>query len=821
MARLSPKEEIEKLRSLICHHDRKYYAENRPEISDAEYDRLLRDLKGLEASHPQWITPDSPTQRVGERPLDGFRQVRHGVQMLSMENTYSPDEIRAFDERVRKHLSKENIEYAVELKVDGVSISLLYEEGRLIRGATRGDGSLGDDVTANLKTIRSIPLSLEGKHLPKRMEIRGEVFMSREHFKKLNQEKEKEGEELFANPRNAAAGSLKLLDPKLTATRKLEIFCHGAGWVEGRSFKTQEELLEVFHQWGLRINPHRFVTRSMDDLIEYCNTWDEKRKSLSYSIDGMVIKVNSLEDQKRLGETSKSPRWMIAYKFPAERAKTKLLDIKVQVGRTGAITPVAILEPVFLAGTTVSRATLHNEEEIARRDIRIGDQVWIEKAGEIIPQVVGPLKEKRTGKEKKFVMPRRCPECGGPTRRNEEEVAVRCENIRCPAQVKERVIHFASRRALDIEGMGEALVNQLVEEGLVHDYGDLYSLTFEKLMTLERMGEKSVRNVLSAIEKSRSSSLNRLVYALGIRHVGLHAAQLLADAFHSISEIKKKRIEELSKIPEIGTVMAASIYQFFESAEAEKVLLKLEKGGVRMKETPSAKRKLAGKTFVLTGALSTYTRNEAYEAIQKQGGRVSESVSEKTHFVVVGENPGSKLAKAKQLNIPLLTEGEFKRLVSLVLLVPVLIFTAGCGTLRKKFTRPPKAKPPAPVQVFYAEEHYPTVPHREAYQQAYYLWKSWHEEALSFLRINQKRSLHAMRYALEQLEVMKLHLSDRGTSRLTGSIRRMDEIIRRLDKRQLWDRERDQVRMALEGELRRIGRDFNLKQIQKEILTDP
>ena len=816
----SPKEEIEKLKSLIRHHDRKYYTENHPEISDAEYDRLMRSLRDLEEAYPQWETPDSPTQRVGGEPVEGFEPVRHGKRMLSMDNTYSAEEIRAFDERVRKNLRKEAIEYIVELKVDGVSISLLYEQGRLIRGATRGDGFVGDNVTANLKTIRTIPLALEGQHFPRRMEVHGEVFMSRDNFKRINEGKPEE--EAFVNPRNAASGSLKLLDPRITAKRRLEVFCHGAGLIEGRSFKTQEELLTTFDRWGLRVNPHRFVAHSTKELIAYCDEWEEKRKSLPYGIDGMVIKVNLLEDQERLGETTKSPRWMIAYKFPAERVVTKLLDIQVQVGRTGAITPVAILKPVFLAGSTVSRASLHNEEEIERRDIRIGDQVWIEKAGEIIPQVVGPLKEKRKGKERKFLMPKRCPACGGPTQKSDDEVAVRCENIRCPAQIKERIIHFASRNAMDIEGMGEAMVEQLLTKGLVRDDGDLYALAFEQLLLLERMGEKSARNLLEAIEKSKTQSLNRLLYALGIRHVGFHAASVLADAFHSVEEIRKQGIEALSKIPEIGTVMAESIYEFFRSPEAQKVLSKFEKAGVRMKgERQTAKGKLQGKTFVLTGSLSTCTRSEAFELIQRRGGRISDSVSQKTDYVVVGGNPGSKLDKAKKLRIPMLTEAEFKRLVSLIVLVPLIFFSTGCATLKRKFTRPSKTQVSTPAQVFYGEEAYKSPPRRQAYHDAYFLWKSWHEDALSYLFINQKRSLRSLRRSLEQLELMKSHLTQGAAGRMSEPIQKLEKVEKRLEGEKLGSEEKERVKEILENELRRIARAFNSKAVDKEILADP
>ena len=819
---VNPKEKIEKLKAQIRRHDRKYYVEDQPEISDTEYDRLARHLKELEEKHPQWITPDSPTQRLGGKPVPGFPSVRHGVPMLSMDNTYSPEELRAFDERVRKNLGVDTVEYAVELKVDGVSISLLYEKGIFLRGATRGDGAVGDDITANLKTIRSIPLTLEGEKFPARIEVRGEIYMKQEHFERLNRKKEKEGEELFMNPRNAASGSLKLLDPRVTAARGLDIFCHGAGWVEGKHFKTQDELLNAFQKWGLRVNPNRFYTRSFEELIRYCGSWDGKRKTLPYGIDGMVIKVNDLAAQARLGVTSKNPRWMIAYKFPAERAETKLLEIEVQVGRTGAMTPVAILEPVFLAGTTVSRASLHNEEEIERRDIRIGDQVWIEKAGEIIPQVVAPLPEKRNGKERKFVMPKQCPVCGGPIGKEAEEVVARCANIRCPAQIKERMIHFASRRAMDIEGMGEVLVGQIVDKKWAEDYGSLYSLSFEKLISLERMGEKSARNLLEAIEKSKTQSLSRLIYAFGIRHVGLHAAWVLAEAFHSVAKLKEAAIEELSEIHEIGPVMAQSISDFFRSAQTRKVLAKLEKSGVRMSEKGEATTgKFSGKTFVLTGTLSGFTRDEAYEAIQKQGGQVSESVGQKTDFVVIGENPGSKLGKAKTLRVKLLNESEFKRLISMAVLLPLICFAAGCGTLRKKFVRPSKTKKGIPAQALYEEKEYHPPPHASAYEEAYFLWSAWHQEAFSALASNQKRSRVSLAYAIEQLGVMESHLAAEASGRLDKHLHSLEEIERHLQNQRLEVQERDQLRAALEREWREIAAAFDKKGIQKEILADP
>jgi len=818
---LKPKQEIEHLKKLIRHHDQKYYVESHPEVSDQEYDRLLKSLEALEERYPEYKTPDSPTQRVGGKSLEAFQSVRHGKRMLSIENTYSSDEARAFDERVKRILGKEDVAYLAELKVDGVSISLLYEGGQLKRGATRGDGDVGDNITENLRTLRTIPLSLEGKNLPKRIEVHGEVFMRRDHFERLNREKEKKGEDPFVNPRNAASGSLKLLDSRITANRGLEVFCHGMGLVKGRPFLTQASLLEGFEKWGLRVNPHRFQTSSIEKVIAYCDSWESKRKTLPYDIDGMVIKVDSLVDQERLGETSKNPRWMIAYKFQAEKAKTKILNIKVQVGRTGAITPVAILEPVFLAGSTVSRATLHNEEEITRRDIRIGDQVWVEKAGEIIPQVISAIKEKRTGKEKKFLMPKRCPECNGPTKKIGDEVAIRCENLRCPAQLKEKVRHFASRQAMDIEGLGEAIVDQLVDRKLVLDYGDLYGLTLKQIATLERMGEKSAQNLLDAIQKSKSRGLHRLLFALGIRHVGVHAASLLAEAFQDLDELKRKHVEELAQLPEIGEVMARSIVAFFKNDEAQKVLMKLEKAGVRMKETSSAtQKKLRGKTFVLTGSLANYTRTEALEAVQRLGGKVSESVGQKTDYVVVGENPGSKLEKAKRLKVRTLTETEFKRLISLILLVPCFFLFTGCATVKRKFVRPSKKKAETPTQVFYADESYQPIAHRDAYEQAYVLWKAWHEEAISSIDSNQKRSHHALNYSLEQLEVMQSHLAQGHSEELSPLLQDLRKAQNYFEMKRLDSWDKDRVRRILSEVFRRIVRDYNIDEVQEKILHD-
>ncbi|MBU1147267.1 MAG: NAD-dependent DNA ligase LigA, partial [Candidatus Omnitrophica bacterium] len=535
-------QEIKKLRQIIDHHDRRYYVENKPEVSDQEYDRLMKELEKLEKAHPELVTPDSPTQRVSGEILEGFETVEHRETMLSMDNTYSADEIREFDKRVKKNLEVDKLDYVVELKIDGVSVSLLYEKGRFVQGATRGDGFKGDAITVNLKTIRSLPLTLgnfvscpKGQLTklprPELFEARGEVYMPRKSFERINKEKEKLDEDLFANPRNAAAGSLKLLDSSMVAKRHLSMWIYGVGYVEGAGFETQSEALSFLKEAGFSTNPYIKKCHTIEEVISYCDSWEKKKDSLDYDIDGMVIKVDSFLYQKALGQTSKSPRWMIAYKFPAERKETVLKDIVVQVGRTGTLTPVAMLKPVELSGSTVSRATLHNQDEIMRKDIRIGDHVIIEKAGEIIPQVVEAIKKKRTGREKKFSMPKKCPACSSKVESVEGEVALRCENLSCPAQLKERVKHFASRQAMDIEGMGEAIVNQLVDKKLIEDYGDIYSLKLDKVADLERMADKSASNLMNAIEKSKSNELNCLVFGLGIRHVGVRAAWILASRF--------------------------------------------------------------------------------------------------------------------------------------------------------------------------------------------------------------------------------------------------------------------------------------------------
>ncbi|MFH0771298.1 MAG: NAD-dependent DNA ligase LigA [Candidatus Omnitrophota bacterium] len=662
------KEKIEKLREEIRFHDRLYYVENKPKISDQSYDLLLKKLQKLEEERPEFITPDSPTQRVAGAAVGGFVVVEHKVQMLSMDNTYNHKELREFDERVKKNLGGGIYEYIAELKIDGISVSLTYDNGIFVRGATRGDGLKGDDVSANLKTIMSIPLKLsapKARELPKYMEVRGEVYMKHESFAKINKEKEEAGEELFANPRNAAAGSLKILDPGIVARRGLDIFAHGIGYSEGALFESQLELLEELKELGFRVNPNYKRCFDIEEVLRYCDSWKEKRHSLNYDIDGMVVKVSSFAQQNKLGRTAKSPRWMIAYKFPAERVETKVLDIKVGVGRTGVLTPVASLRPVLVAGTTVSHASLHNIDEIRRKDVRIGDTVIIEKAGEIIPQIVEVVKSKRDGKEKKFTMPDKCPVCGACAKRETGEVAVRCENVFCPAQIKESLIHFASRAAMDIEGMGEAMVEQLVDKKLVRDYGDMYYLRFEDIRSLERMGDKSARNLIEGIEKSKNNRLNRLIFALGIRHVGEHIADVLAKRFFSIDKLAEQTFEALTEIFEIGPAVARSTYSFFHNDTSKKVLQKLKKSGLRFEEKPlaSSAARFAGKTFVFTGELEFCSRDEAEQSIRDLGGSASSSVGKKTDFVVAGNSPGSKYEKAKKLGVKIIDENEFKKIL--------------------------------------------------------------------------------------------------------------------------------------------------------------
>jgi len=656
--------ELDRLRREIKRHNQKYYQQAHPEITDQAYDRLMKELQRLETAHPELVTSDSPTQRLGEEPHEGFKKVSHQQVMLSMNNTYNHDELRAFDKRVKKNLPEQEIEYLVELKVDGVSVSFLYEKGKFTRGATRGDGKTGDDITINLKTISSIPLELGVKKAPDSIEVRGEVYMPKKEFGLLNKEKENKGEELFANPRNAAAGSLKLLDARIAKKRKLNIICHSIGVLKGENFNTHQEVLEFYKKALLPVSEHSRLCPDIEAVIKYCDKWQDKTEELPYAVDGMVVKVNSRSQEEKLGATSKSPRWMIAYKFPAEQKVTKLNDIIVQVGRTGTLTPVAILEPVFIAGSTVSRATLHNQDEIKRKDIRIGDEVLIEKAGEIIPAVIEAIKSKRTGKEKVFKMPDKCPICNSGVVQEEGEVAVKCASISCPAQVKERIRHFASRGALDIEGLGTALVDQLVEENLIKDYSDLYYLKKENLLSLERMADKSADNLISAIEKSKKVDLSRLVFALGIGQVGRYSAQLLANYFKSIDRLVKAEEADLERIEQIGPIVAHSIAQFFKRPENRKVIDKLRRAGLEFSaRTQAGFGKLKNKKIIVTGTLENYTREEVYRLFVEQGGEVSGSISKSTTYCLVGSNPGSKHDKAKKLGIKIINEDDFKRII--------------------------------------------------------------------------------------------------------------------------------------------------------------
>jgi DNA ligase (NAD+) len=659
----------------IRKHDHRYYVEASPVISDPEYDRLYHDLLDLEKQFPELTTPDSPSQRVGGEPLGEFASVRHAVPMMSLDNTYSAEEVREFVARIERLLPGEKLEWVVEPKMDGLAISLRYENGVLAVGATRGDGTTGDDITANLRTIRSIPLKLS---LPGVIEVRGEVFMTKAGFKRLNAEREAAGEEPFVNPRNSAAGSLKQLDPRLVAKRPLDMVIYGVGEVSGiphSAFHTpqsQVELLAALKSLGFKTPEKTWLCNSADGLMEAIAALDKIRHDFAYETDGAVIKLNSFAQRERCGVTSKAPRWAMAYKYAAEQAQTKLKAITVQVGRTGALTPVAELEPVFVGGSTVSRATLHNEEELRRKDIRVGDTVVIEKAGEVIPAVVRVVTGKRTGSEKVFHFPKTCPECGSKISREsfsgEEMVVWRCVNPDCPAKVRGRLGHWCSRGAMDIEGGGEVLVEQLVKSGLVRDAADLYSLKLDEVAALERMGEKSAKNFLDGVAASKSRDLWRLIFGLGILHVGAGVAKALARAFPSLDDIAAAGREKLNEVEDVGEVIAASVAQWFSEPENRKLIERLRKAGLTFQSSthsPAAKPgPFAGKTFVLTGTLPTMTREQAAAKIESLGGKVSSSVSKKTDYVLAGAEAGSKLDKAQQLGVKILNEAEFLKMCS-------------------------------------------------------------------------------------------------------------------------------------------------------------
>jgi len=654
---------IAELVKLLNRYNYMYYVENNPVITDYEYDRLYRELQELEKRFPQYAAEDSPTRRVGGEPLKQFPAVEHEIPMLSIDNTYSREELFEFDGRVKKFagISRE-VEYAIELKYDGVAVSLSYENGRFVRGVTRGDGWKGDDITENLKTVKVLPLLIPYK---KPVEARGEVYMRKDDFARINAEKENRAEPLFANPRNAAAGSLKLLDPGIVAERRLQLFIYQG--FAGNGCAAHMEMLDFLKETGFPVNPHRKLAKNIGEAVEYCNRWQDRRAQLPYNIDGMVIKVNSFALQDKLGITSKSPRWAVAYKFPAQQVETILKEVIVQVGRTGTLTPVAVLEPVEVSGSTVSRATLHNFDEIARLGVKTGDRVFIEKGGEVIPKIVKPVPEKRTGDEKDIPLPSECPVCHSRVVKDEEGVAIRCPNVRCPAQVKERIIHFASRDAMDIEGLGEKWADVFVEKGLLSDYGDIYEkLSYEKLLDMERMAEKSAGNLMEAINRSKDRPFASLIFALGIKHIGINASEIIAERFNSLDELAGADAETLSEIPEIGPVMAQSIVDFFANAENASVIAKLKKAGVKTERTEKAaerSNKLAGMTFVITGTLAGYTRESATSMIKNAGGKVTGSVSSATDYLVCGGDPGSKLEKAKELNIKIINEKEFNSLL--------------------------------------------------------------------------------------------------------------------------------------------------------------
>ncbi len=663
--------EIEKLRNEIRRHEDLYYIKDSPEISDLEFDQLLEKLQKLELAHPQLITPDSPTQRVGGRPAEGFPEVVHRLPMLSLENSYNIDELRAFDERCRKLAEGRALDYVAELKIDGLSLSLHYEGNMLTRGVTRGDGRIGEEVTQNARTIRSIPLRLraEAKRITGVIEVRGEAFIPLDVFQKTNAEREAQGEPRFANPRNAAAGAIRQLDSKLVAKRKLDMFAYDL-LVDGRkAFGTHWDSLNWLESAGFRVNSRRKLCRSINEVIDFANEQEKHRDDLGYEIDGLVVKVNSTALQDDFGSTQKAPRWAIAYKYPARQASTKVLSIVVQVGRTGALTPVANLEPVFLAGTTVSRATLHNEDEIERLGLMVGDWVMIEKSGEIIPKVLSVIKTKRTGKEVPFLPPALCPACGSEIVRAEGEVVARCVATDiCPAQLVGRLLHFASRRAMRIEGLGDVLAIQLDEAKLVKDVSDLYSLTLEQVCSLPRMAKKSATNLLDQIEASKRRELANLVYALGIRHVGERTAGILAKHFGSLAALEQATVTELDDIPEIGLTVAQSVRTWFDDEANRKLCDRLRAAGVRTEiektHSESLDERFAGKQFVLTGKMDSYTRDEARALIESRGGRVNSSVSKKTDYVIAGEEAGSKLDKANELGVTVVDEAGFKKLLA-------------------------------------------------------------------------------------------------------------------------------------------------------------
>lgn len=656
------RERIDDLRRQLDYHNYRYYVLDDPIVSDAEYDRLMRELEDLEEQYPEFLTPNSPSQRVGAKPLEEFSTVTHTLPMLSLQNAMDADEVIDFDKRVKKLLGVTDVDYVMEVKIDGLAVELVYINGEFTIGSTRGDGLTGEDITQNLRTIKTIPMRLLREHdlpIPDRLEVRGEVYMGKKEFEELNRTRALAGEPLFANPRNAGAGSVRQLDPKITAGRKLNIFCYAPGQIIGVTLTTHLHFLEYLKKWGFRVNPYTKLCRNLDDLMAHYTYLRGMREALPYEIDGTVIKVNRFDYQAALGTVSRSPRWAIAFKFEAHEETTVIEDILVGVGRTGALTPVAVLRPVMVSGVEVKRATLHNEDEIRRKDIMIGDTVIVSRAGDVIPEVVKVIKEKRTGAEKPFVMPDRCPVCGEEVTRPPGEAIRRCVNINCPAQIKGSIEHFASKRAMDIEGLGEKLVEQLVDKGLIKDVSDLYYLTKDDLVKLERMADKSAQNIVDAINRSKKPTFQRFIYALGIRNVGEHISGLLAERFHAIEDLEAADEEALTAIQEVGPEVASSITAFFKDGKNRTTIARILDAGVEIIYKEKGRKPLAGLTFVFTGALKTLPREEARKKVESLGGKTASSVSKKVDFVVVGEEAGSKADKARELGLTIIGEDKF------------------------------------------------------------------------------------------------------------------------------------------------------------------
>ncbi|HEY4695300.1 MAG TPA: NAD-dependent DNA ligase LigA [Candidatus Hydromicrobium sp.] len=664
-----PEGTINAIRDELARHNYYYYIKDNPIISDAQYDRLLRNLEALEKKYPGLVTPNSPTQRIGAPLEGGFNKVEHGEMMLSLQDAFSYQELKDFLTRVYKDLGRneEEVEFVCELKIDGSAVSLVYENGIFVRGATRGDGIFGEDITSNLKTIRAIPLKLfqkPGLEIPSRLEVRGEVYLAKDEFKRINTEREEEELPTFANPRNAAAGSLRQIDPRNTAKRRLNVFIYGVIVTSGLNISSHHEMLDYLSEMGLKVNPNIKKVIGFEEIKKYLESWEEKRKGLPYETDGVVIKIDKYSYQQKLGQTSRNPRWAVAYKFPPEEEVTRIIDIRVNVGRTGTLTPVAVLDPVKVAGSTISNATLHNEDEVKRKEVMIGDWVVIHKAGDVIPEIVKVIKERRDGNQKKFRMPDRCPACGSDIVRTEAEVALRCTSMACPAQQFERIVHFAG--VMDIEGLGPAIVEKLLNKKLIRDASDIYYLKYDDIFSLENFKEKSTSNLLKAIEKSKQMPLSRLLFAMGIRHVGYHTADILTKVFPDLDSLVNAGFEEVEEIKEIGPKIAESVVNFFRQEQNLKVIEKLRKAGVNFgsaQKKISEKEAFAGKTFVLTGKLDDFSREKAGEIIESFGGRVTSSVSRSTDMVLAGKDPGSKRDDAVKLNIKIITEEDFKKMI--------------------------------------------------------------------------------------------------------------------------------------------------------------